>query len=275
MSSIEPVLPSTGINGRNRALLERLHRHGGVISVAEAANVLGTDRRTAGQLLVYLARRGWLSRLRHGLYVPVPLGTSQPDEVAPDPWVVAARAFSPCYIGGWSAAVHWGLITSAPRTVLVVTAGGVRQRHVLIQGVAYRLTFRRPVLLYGTTPVTSQGVEVQVSDPARTVVDLLDDPGLAGGIRSAAQAVERYLKSEYRDRGLLVDYGDRLGNRALYKRLGYIIEHQALDAPGLLELCLLRRSSGLVRLDPSVRSSGRIVRRWGLRLNVTLATRQP
>lgn len=264
------LIPS-GINQHNRALLERLHRHGGVLSVDETARVLEIDRLQAGRLLVYLARRGWLSRLQHGLYVPVPLGASWPGDWVPDPFVVAERIFSPCYIGGWSAAQHWGLVPQLSNAVSVVTVGSLRRRHVLIQGVPYRVTARLPRVLFGTATIVRGGTEVQLSDPARTLVDLLDDPKLAGGVRVTAQAVVHYLSSEHRDRGLLVDYGDRLGNRALFKRLGYILEQQGLDAPGLMEACLRRRSSGLVSLDPSVKSSGRIVRRWGLRVNVSLA----
>ena len=54
----------------------------------------------ARQLLAYLARRGWLSRVRQGLYIPVPLDARRSGEWREDPWVVAERTFSPCYIGG-------------------------------------------------------------------------------------------------------------------------------------------------------------------------------
>jgi predicted transcriptional regulator of viral defense system len=43
-----------------------------------------------------------------------------------------------------------------------------------------------------------------------------------------------------------------------------------VDGP-LREACLARRSGGLSKLDPTVSGAGRIVRRWGLRVNVDLA----
>ncbi len=58
----------------------------------------------------------------------------------------------------------------------------------------------------------------------------------------------------------------------MFKRLGYLLEHSGVDAPELIQACLERRSSGLVMLDPSTKAPGRIVRRWGLRVNVALGS---
>jgi predicted transcriptional regulator of viral defense system len=264
---------AAGISRRNRALLERLHRHTTeAFDVAEAAGVLGVDHEEAGRLLVYLARRGWLSRVRRGLYVPVPLDARRPGEWVADPWVVAERVFSPCYIGGWSACEYWDLTEQVFRTLLVVTARRVRHRDVEIQGLPLHLTVRGEERLFGTVAVWRGQTRVEVADPSRTVIDILDEPRLGGGVRTVADIVYEYLGSEHRNDGLLVDYGDRLGNRAVFKRLGYLLEHSGVDAPALIKACLERRSAGLVALDPSVKSPGRIVRRWGLRANVVLGT---
>lgn len=87
-----------------------------------------------------------------------------------------------------------------------------------------------------------------------------------------ADVLNEYLRSEHRNDELVVEYADRLGNRAVFKRLGYLLEHAAADASELITACLERRSSGLVALDPSVQVPGRIIRRWRLRVNVALGT---
>lgn len=267
------VLPAEGINRENRALLERLHRElPGAFDVEHAAMTLGLHVDRTRQLLAYLARRGWLSRVRRGLYVPVPLDARRPGEWVEDTWVVAERAFRPCYIGGWSACQHWGMTEQLFRTVLVVTAKKIRDRDPVIQGTPYRVTVRSDDKLFGTVTVWRDQVRVQVSDPTRTIVDLLDNPTLGGGIRTVVDVVYDYLTSDHRDDELLVSYADRHGNRAVFKRLGYTVEHLGLAAPALLAGCLERRSAGLVALDPSVHAKGRIVRRWGIRANVTLGT---
>jgi predicted transcriptional regulator of viral defense system len=264
---------SAGINQKNRVHLEQLHRHtSGAFDVLEASKVLNMEKGKAGQLLVYLARRGWLSRIRRGLYVAVPLDARRSGEWVEDPWVVAERIFSPCYVGGWSACSHWDLTDQVFRTLLVVTTRRVRHRNVEIQGMPFHITVRTGDELFGTMSVWRGQTQVPVSDPSRTVVDILDDPRLGGGIRTVAEVLDEYLLSEHRNEELLVEYGDRLGNRAVFKRLGYLLETSGADAPELIESCLTRRSSGLAALDPSAKTSGHIKRRWGLRVNVALET---
>lgn len=262
-----------GINRENRSLLERLHRDlAGAFDVEHASIALGLDLDRTRRLLAYLARRGWLARVRRGLYVAVPLDTRRPGEWVEDTWVVAERTFAPCYIGGWTACQHWGLTEQVFRTVLVVTSKKIRERKPVIQGTPYRVTVRAADKLFGTVTVWRDQVRVQVSDPTRTIVDLLDDPTLGGGMRTVADVVHDYLTGDHRDDELLVSYADRLANRAVFKRLGHLLEHLGVAAPALLAACLERRSAGLVALDPSVHAKGRIVRRWGIRANVTLGT---
>lgn len=260
-----------GISERNRAYLELLHREAdAAFGVDEAARALGLDHDVAARLLTYFGRRGWLSRVRRGLYVAVPLDARRSGEWVEDSWVIAAKVFDPCYIGGWSACEHWDLTEQVFRSLLVVTAKKVHHRDVVMQGVAFHATVRHERKLFGTAGIWRGQTRVDVSDPSRTIVDVLDDPTLGGGIRHIARVVHEYLMSEHRDDNLLVKYGDRLGNRTVFKRLGYLLEAHEIDAPDLITACLQRRSAGYTTLDPSVKKRGSIVRRWGLRVNVQL-----
>lgn len=79
MTVASPQDSAAGISQRNRALLEQLHRRAkGAFDTAEAARILGMGHGGTSQLLVYLARRGWLSRVRRGLYVAVPSTRAAP-----------------------------------------------------------------------------------------------------------------------------------------------------------------------------------------------------
>ncbi|MFQ5351777.1 MAG: hypothetical protein ACE5D3_01750, partial [Candidatus Binatia bacterium] len=132
-----------GIESHNRDLLEQLHRtFAGPFSPAEAADALRLDCQRARRLLAHLTSRGWLSRVRRGLYVTVPLGASAPADWREDPWIVAAKAFTPCYIGGWSACEHWGLTEQVFRDIVVMTGRSVRSGKTEVQGTPFRLKRR-------------------------------------------------------------------------------------------------------------------------------------
>ena len=165
---------------------------------------------------------------------------------------------------------HWGMTDQLFRTVLVITGRPIRRSEVDIQETTFRVTARSEQLIFGTVPVWRGQVRVSVSDPSRTVVDILDDPTLGGGIHHVADILHQYLRSEYRSDEKLVEYGDRIGNRSVFKRLGYLLEREDGDLTELISACLERRSSGVTKLDPSVDRPGRILRRWGLRMNVSL-----
>jgi len=260
-----------GLNPENRERLMLLHRRlPGPFTAKDAAAVLAVSRDEAARIAGYLASKGWLSRVRRGLFIVVPLEADVPEAWRADPWLVAARVFAPCYIGGWSACEHWSLTEQLFRSVLVVSAVSQRGAHMTLQGTEFRVATRKLDALFGVRKVWRGREPVDVSDPTKTIVDVLDNPSIGGGIRNVADVVDVYLSGDLRDDELLVSYADRLGNRTVFKRLGYLLERLEIDAPDLVETCLSRRSAGIAKLDPSIRSGGRITKRWGLRINAQI-----
>jgi predicted transcriptional regulator of viral defense system len=258
-----------GITADNRDRLEILHRRfSGPFSVEDATGVLGLEALRGRRLLAQFVAQGWLARLRRNVYRAVPLGASAPTEWREEPWLVAAHTFAPCYLAGWTACEHWGLTEQLFRDMVVVTNRLVRHREVEIQGTRYLLNVRRRGAFFGLRNVWRAQVAVQVSDPTRTVIDLLDSPALGGGVRSVGDTLGNYFHGTHRDDRLLADYAKKLGNRTVFKRLGYFVEALKVEAPDLVATCLERLSSGVSLLDPAGPKAGRILKRWNLRINV-------
>lgn len=269
------TMPS-GINESNRAHLDRLHRSmHGPFSASDAADVLNLTVPRTRRLLSWLENQGWLTRIKRGLYVVVPLGAKEPTEWRADPWIIAAKVFAPCYIGGWSACEHWSLTEQVFRGVVVISANSVRSPEVEVQGTPFIVRERRLETHFGTTVVWREGVKIAVSDPSRTIVDILDDPSIGGGIQHVRDVVSGYFESRHRNDSVLLEYAQRLGNRSVFKRLGYLIETDGIDAAEVASHCQQEKSSGVTLLDPEVRAAGRIVSRWNLRINVRLHGESP
>ena len=207
-------------------------------------------------------------RVCRGLYAPIPLDAIDPSAWREDPWVIASKLFGPdYYIGGWTACEHWDLTEQIFRETVVVTTKRVRSKEADIQGFPFRIRRTTPRKTFGTKPVWRDQTRIYVSDPSRTIVDVLDDPTLGGGIRHIADVVQTYFRGEYRDDTLLEDYARRVGNRTSFKRLGYLLETLDIHAPSLLQACETSVSSGIGLLDPSLPDEGPIVWRWRLREN--------
>ena len=260
-----------GISKRYRQLLDRLHQERqDPFTPEEIASAWNMDPVRVRRLLAHWTSQGWLSRLRRGLYVLVPLGTPHPRSLSEDPWIIAHRLFAPCYIGGWSACEHWGLTEQIFREVVVFTTRKVHDRKPTIKETAYVIKTIPEKKLFGTIGIWRRDLKVQVSTAARTIADLLDDPALGGGMRHIAEIVEHFFTGERRDEAGLLDAVARLNNRTIYKRLGYLIETLKLDASEALKLSHERLSAGYSLLDPTVEAQGPFRRRWRLRVNVTL-----
>ena len=111
-----------------------------------------------------------------------------------------------------------------------------------------------------------------IADRARTMVYVLDNPRLGGGIRLVTEFLGAYLEDH--DPLTLIDYADRVGNRTVFKRLGLLAEHLG-GHDDLITECATRLSLGYPLLDPTQPSVGPRSTRWRIVQNVRLQQREP
>lgn len=259
----------------DRALIAKIARESriGLIDVERAAKALNVSRRAAAMKLAALARRGWIVRARRGLYLLLPL-EADPGRaaVAEDPWVLAREVFAPCYIGGWSAAEHWGLTEQLFRSILVITAAHVRSHSVRLLGQEFRLfrVSQERIETDGVTLVWRSTERVPVSSRERTVVDCLRYPQLCGGVRHLADMMREYGNNSEHDFKKLVATAEKAANGAAWKRLGYLAELVWPSEKWMAEEVRKHLTTGNVALDPSVKRRGKLLRRWGLLVNVPI-----
>jgi predicted transcriptional regulator of viral defense system len=254
----------SGIGKGDRKKLSAIFREmKGTISVQDAANILETTSTDAAKMLSRWASKSWLSRVRRGLYVRMPLESYTTDIPLEDSWIIADRLFSPCYIGGWSAAEYWDLTEQIFRTIIVLTTKKPRNRSPIIKGTEFMLRTISGTALFGIKPVWRGQIKVSISDPSRTIIDLLNDPKLGGGIRPTKDIFSNYLKSDEKNIDLMIDYAKRLGNGAVFKRLGFLLERLAPDQIQSIQICRDNLTKGIAKLDPSL-DSEKMLTRWKL-----------
>lgn len=261
-------MPNAGLSRSNRGFVAQLNQAlPGPFTAAQAAAATGLEQKRVARLLRQLAERGWVARVQRGLYVTVPLEAESADTWKADPWTVAAAALEPGYVGGWTALHHWDLTDQIFSTTVFVTTRRISKRERVIGGARLELRHRPAWALFGTRRVWRGGVPVAVSDRERTLVDCLDDPSLGGGLRHVTEALVSYAEDDRVAWQQLVEYGDRLGNRTVFKRLGLIAEALQLGDSTLIDACLKRVSVGIGKLDPALPATGPSNSRWGLLVN--------
>lgn len=222
-----------------------------VITPKTAAKALKIAQTQAAQLLALWAKKGWLSRVKHGVYIPVSLQADSSEVMADEPWVIANALFDPCYIGGWSAAEHWDLTEQIFNSTMVFTTKKAQSRELDLKGAKLTIKTIKAERLFGTQFVWRENHRVSVSDPTRTIVDAFNDPAVVGGIRMAVDVLARYLKSEHKNLELLFKYASQMKNTAIFKRLGFVFEGLHPEEISFIEKMRSEIKAGYSQLDPA------------------------
>jgi predicted transcriptional regulator of viral defense system len=246
-----------------RRLTEVIRQTKGAISVAEAADILKANRNDVAKMLARWAEKGWLSRIRRGLYIQVPLESRTPDVPIEEPWIIAEYLYAPCYIGGWSAAEYWDLTEQIFRSIVILTIQKPRDRKLVIRNTKYVVRTISEKAMFGLKPVWRGKVKLSVSDPTRTIIDILNDPSLGGGLRPSVDIFLNYLKSKYKDMEQLINYAKLLGNGAVFKRLGFLLERLVPNDKKIISACKIELTKGNAKLDPKL-PADRLITKWKL-----------
>jgi predicted transcriptional regulator of viral defense system len=248
----------------SRGRLSKLLREGGeLLNVEKTALILGMDKDQAAKSLARWRSQGWLARIKRGVYVAVPIEAETPDRALEEAWILIPPLFDPAYVGGWSAAEHWDLTEQIFRDVCVFTARPVTKRHQTVYNVPFVVTHSAIDSHFGTKPVWKKGMKILVSDPTKTMVDILSHPWAGGGVHHTIDCLKQYFNSEFFKETVLIDYAKRLGNGAVFKRLGYLSSQLLGDNHPLTVECLSHLTAGKAQLAPAL-PGDKLITRWRL-----------
>jgi predicted transcriptional regulator of viral defense system len=238
-----------------------------VFSIEEAQKVAGKGYSATFHELRRLTKAGWLVKLNAGKYAIVPSSAGQ--EALPEAnRLVIAREMvgsAPYFVSHDSAFEIHNMLTRPVTSVIITTPRRLLARTIL--KVPYRFVAARSKEMWGySLSWVAPAEQVQVSDPERTILDGLARPELCGGVSEVATGL-RIWKDDL-DWEKLVDYARRLGNQAVAKRLGYLIELYSLGTPQILNKLHELVGPSYALLDPLLPAEGHFLASWRLRLNI-------
>lgn len=245
-----------------RQLARLISGSGDVIKLSDAQRILNVERIEASKLLSRWTKQGWLRRVGRGDYAAASLESIASEHVLEDPWVLVPALYEPAYIGGRSAAEFWDLTEQIFNDTVVMTAASIRDRVQIRHNSTFTLKQIDAKRIFGTKILWRGQTKIAISDVHRTIIDMIDDPAIGGGIQQISDCFAAYLKREDRDDDKLVEYGDRLANGAMFKRMGFLAERHDAGQP-LIDACKKRITKGNAKLDPAL-NCNRLISRWRL-----------
>ena len=240
-----------------------LNAHLPVITPQGAAEILKMSRPKSLSTLSSLTKKGWLSRVKRGIYVPIPLQSEDLSIMVDEPWVLAKAIFAPCYIGGWTAAEHWGLTEQIFTSTMVFSENTIHASALKLKGAKIIVKTIRRNRIFGLKTIWQGSHKISISDPTKTIIDALDDPAVVGGIRTTTDIISNYLRSEHKNLPLILNYGSQMNNTAIFKRLGFILEFILKTELKFTEQLNSYIKSGYSQLDPSVPGK-KLITKWNI-----------
>jgi predicted transcriptional regulator of viral defense system len=238
-------------------------------SLADARRAMGTRQgEHARQFVARLQEKGWVRRIKAGRFAVIPLSSPSGSPQLHE-FLVAMELVKPAAIAYFSAMNHHGFTDQLPRTVFVATDHRVNRARRRALGFEFQIVSLRRPRFFGVSKAWIDERPFVVTDREKTIVDALDLPRNVGGVGIVAAALRTSWNELNEPR--LRDYVSRMGNSAVAKRLGFLMEALGVGDPEALrrKVCI---APGYSRLDPTLPPSGTHNRRWGLLVNATVTS---
>lgn len=258
------------LSKREVALLGEWERTGvHRVTTADIVSALDVTSPTAAVVLSRLARKGALERIGRGIY------ETRPMRAVGIPWATSALIAVAAlldgrdyYIGGPVALTTHHLTEQVYHAVVDVFTPEQRPTSMHGQAQIVFHTLRWPEAYHlGVIDVAMEKVTVRMSDPERTLLDLIDRPGLLGSSRSALSLVRRAIRLIDIDR--IIAYATRWPRRATRQRLGYLLDRAGVERARLVSLLPDGRPTHVVSLLVDEPARGSIHSPWRVRANDT------
>jgi predicted transcriptional regulator of viral defense system len=215
-----------------------------------------------------LIRKGWLERLRPGLFRLVPADRGRDGVGDSNPLTVGAALVARYFFSYGTACTGHGLTEQVFSEEYIVTRNRLRPRE--IRGKRYIFVPVPEERFFGFEDVNVLGATVKMATLERALVDAVDRPRYAGGIGEVSRVVARGCRRV--SWTALLDCVRRYGESALAQRLGYLLQSSGAEVPAeaLTALRHLVRPGSKILLGPREKwgSRGPLSAAWNVIENV-------
>ncbi|MBM4146980.1 MAG: hypothetical protein FJ240_12055 [Nitrospira sp.] len=237
-------------------------------SIQDARCVLGhQESDPTRQFLERLQTKGWIRRIRRGRFAVIPLSSGENRTTQLHEFIVAMELVTPAAIAYWSALNHHGMTEQLPRTVFVATNHPVRRQPGEVLGVRYKIISLRHTKFFGIVKDWIDEMLFMVTDKEKTIIDGLDLPQYVGGVAEIAKVLS--IGWTQLNESKLRKYAVKIGNSAVAKRLGFLMEILGLGNVETFRK-VVTLAPGFSPLDPTLPKYGKYNRRWGLLVNMEI-----
>ena len=180
-----------------------------------------------------------------------------------DPLAVASSLTWPSYISCWAALQYHGLTEQLPTVIHIVTTRSRKRREVAFGGARIVFIQTEPSNFFGFEKIHRDGLDVFMAEPEKAFIDSVLFRRVS--FSEVADMARKNFRSI--DVGKLVGHLLKIGNSALAKRFGFLLERLGAETHGKLGKFVGR---SYTKLDYAMPAEGKKSERWMVVDNVGL-----
>jgi len=260
----ETTMERTLSRNEAKVILDLEWRGQKTVTLAELREKLGASEGYARLLAHRLVKKGWLERLRPGLFQLVPAGRGREGVADTHPLTAGAVLVDPYFFSFGTACTYHGLTEQVFAEVYL--ACQERRRPETIRGKRYVFVYVPEERFFGFEETAVLGQVVQMATVERALLDAIDRPRYAGGIgevfRIAARAAPRVSWEA------LLDLLREWRSSALVQRLGYFLDLHGVDVRDDVRAAMLELVLPQSKIQLGSRrkwgTTGKLVRPWNV-----------
>jgi predicted transcriptional regulator of viral defense system len=239
-------------------VLELEWRDQRTVTSSDLADILGQSGSYVRYLAHELVRKGWLERLRPGVFRLIPADRGREGIADTNPLTVGVALVRPCFFSFGTACSFHGLTEQTFSEVYIACQKPLRPRTV--RNTRYVFVDVREDRFFGFTDTDVLGEVVPMATRERALLDAIDRPRFAGGLGEVSRIVAR--SASRLSWPALLTLLRAWPESALVQRLGYLLDLHHIEVPAREREALesLRRPESKVHLGPRGRwgSAGKL-----------------
>ena len=180
-----------------------------------------------------------------------------------DPNIVASNIIWPCYISFWSALRYYNITEQLPHIINVITTRTRKKKEINFRGTKIIFTKIKPKYFFGYRKERYHDFNIFIADKEKALIDSalfkkISFSEICSTVKGSIDDI---------DKDLLVSYLIKIGNKALIKRFGFL-----LDKSGVSRYKKLKKfiDYKYIPLDYALKAKGEKNKQWKVIDNVRL-----
>lgn len=231
-----------------KLILEMEWRATRVVSLREIQSALGVREGHARFIAYRLVQKGWLERLRRGVFQLIPAERGREAVADTNPFLDVEIFRQPAFYSYGTACSHYGFTDQVFTEMYVATTKPRPSED--IRGKKYVFAMMKKERFFGFEKIAVLGTQAILATPERALLDALDRPQYAGGLAEVSRMVKR--AAPRLDFHRLLEYVRSWKESALVQRLGFFLDlhHIELSKNHRMELKSLVKPGNKIYLAP-------------------------